>query len=225
MDCVGAHPLRGYDEEYDQTSCFEFNDELIEEIRNRGWIVKEKLAEGGTADVFTVIDHTTFKEAVLLLQSNDFNFDERLEIARHYPDIFPEVYDIFHSTVPYTLDENYPQDRSNFTYRTIQVIEKMDMDLHQYDERFFNGKLSRYPETQRLREDIENRVIEMRLQLLRDGYAFVDVKSDNIGVNINPDHSIVLKLIDIESMRIINGMHRFDRDHYLADISRGIDWS
>lgn len=217
MECVGDRPIRGYDEDLDEFLCFSFNEELLDEIQSRGWILRDKLAEGGIADVFNVIDvRDPTRKAVLILQSRGPAFDDILEVARGYPDIF-------HATVAYTADQSYPEEEQDFSVRTIQVIEKMDMDLQDYDQKYFNGELSTSSETKSFKDSIERQIYQMRLKLYHDGYLYYDIKSDNIGVNINPDNSITLKLIDIASLRAID-YSGFSAQSYMTKLNSGIFW-
>ena len=146
FECPGLN-IHHFDEEIDldKSMCYRLNKKLIDYLESVGIKIKRKIGEGGVADVFLVhLDndlHST--DAALLLQSNieggiDYNLEylqeslENIEDAKKYPHIFPIVYDHFKIGIPYSDDHTYQRLSTDFQYRTIQVIELIDMRLDDY---------------------------------------------------------------------------------------------
>jgi hypothetical protein len=176
------------------------NPDLVEFVRNEGWDIIEKVGEGGTSDVFScrqghIIAVILFFGNVHLGSSEDFDIDEKLEQARRFPKIFPLIFDIFHSAIPYSMDEIYLQNSNDFESRTIQVIEKVDTTFDKYYISLTKEmKMSVKKELERVLNGFMN-----TLTLYEIYYA--DLKSDNIGVII-VDGVPKFKLIDIESIHL-----------------------
>jgi hypothetical protein len=161
----------------------------------------EKVGEGATSDVFScrqghIIGVILFFGNVGLDNGDDWDVDEKLEQARRFPKIFPLVFDIFHSDIPYSTDEMYLQNSNDFESRTIQVIEKVDTTFDKYYMSLTTKemKMSVKKELERVLNGFMN-----TLTLYEIYYA--DLKSDNIGVII-VDGVPKFKLIDIESIHL-----------------------
>ena len=124
-----------------KNECYAISSELRNELKERGWTVVKKLAEGFRGEIFVVEKNGL--EAVMILQSKkcinwfttkiinimtfyDHNYD-KIKVAQKLPHIFGNIYDVFIIDKPYC--ENCPLGyRKNLVY----IMDKMDMTLHEY---------------------------------------------------------------------------------------------
>ncbi len=202
LKCPGL-TIHKYHEDEDITECYQLNPDLIEYISIQGWVILEKLAEGGISDVFRSKQNRT--EAVMIIFGNvgynNMDIRSKLKLARKFPNIFPFIYDSFNTDIPYSLHPKYLANSGNFASRTIQVIEKLDMTLDKY-------LVSLSPK----QKDIF--VVELRALLINYltvlvnyGIYYTDLKLENIGVIITD--IVYIKLLDIEGIHT-EARFRFD---------------
>lgn len=198
MECPGLNIHKYYESE-DVTRCHPLNPELIEFISEQGWVILDKLAEGSVADVFTCKQNHII--AVLIIFGNvdlentrAFDIFDKLEQARKLPNIFPIIYDIINSDIPYSTDEVYLENSEEFQYRTIQVIEKVDMTLETYLETIPKKDLRKFAET------LRKTLIQYLTVLEERSIYYTDLKLENIGVILSD--TVYLKLLDIEGIHL-----------------------
>lgn len=181
------------------------NPELIDKIADRGWVIIDKLAEGGNSEVFTCKNN---KIVAVILFTIDacINLEKELTIARNFPKIFTLVYDFFDADIPYSLDEIYIKDqKGQFLGRTIQVIEKLDMSLANYIKTF-----KTYGELMKFKIYAKNIIIGYLMELASKNIYYWDLKDDNIGVIVLDDSNVSIKLMDLPSIDISDEVFKTD---------------
>jgi len=196
MYCPGDYIHR--DNEVDKLFCYPLNPDLISYFRSIGIDLLFKIGEGRSADVFQVVINNE-KDAALILQSNIdnvYDFSDKLEIAKKFPDIFPVIYMYFTVDIPYSLDPDYLKNSDNFNNRIIQVIELMDMTLDKYliTMAKIMGK-DIIPIINTLEQILTNHLQKMN----NNGIYYTDVKLNNICINSD---SGIVKFIDIEGIHL-----------------------
>jgi len=205
LDCPGNF-IHRYNEANNSQGCFIINDELVTYLNNMGINIEDKIGEGSSADVFKVkISNNDYKEisaALIIAGNTDEGFDstEQLLVAIKYPDIFPLVYYYFNVDIPYSLDKDYLKISKDFGERTIQIIELMNMTLDQYIiEAVKVYKHDIWPIINSIVTIIEHHITKLCI----NGIYYTDLKLENIGV-IYHENSAIIKLIDIEGVRLSN---------------------
>lgn len=189
--------IHKYYEEEDITEYPVLNPDLVQFVADRGWNIIEKIGEGSTADVFSCrLNNIT--AAIIFFsnvseQAEAFDIDDEIDWARQFPKIFPIVYDIFKTEIPYSTDEHYLQTSAPFGPRTIQVIEKVDSNLAVY-----YAKLGPR-EKPAVRSTVGNVILGYLNTLREYEICYPDLKADNIGV-IMVDGKPAFKLLDIEGI-------------------------
>ena len=198
MQCLGL-TIHKYSEAEDMTRCHPLNPTLLNFITEQGWTISTKLAEGSVSDVFTCRQNHIVAVLILFgnvdLENRDaWNIYPKIERAREFPNIFPIIYDVFTTDIPYSQDRVYLNDSTDFASRTIQVIEKLDMTLETYLHGLSPHEVLAFVPVLR-------KTLIRYLTILGDSAIYyTDLKLDNIGVIVT---SIVyLKLIDIEGIQL-----------------------
>lgn len=211
MLCPGLSIHKYYEEE-DVVRCHPLNPELIEFVAEQGWVILEKLAEGSVADVFICKQNRIRAVLVLLanvdLESNGtaYDIDHKIKAARKFPNIFPIVYDTFKADIPYSTDELYLQNSEDFEYRTIQVLEELDMTLEEYVKTVPSQELPSFIEVVR-------RTLTHYLEVLEENSIYYsDLKPDNVGVVVTD--VVYLKLLDIQGIHLTR-VHEYDISYFV----------
>lgn len=200
LECPGLQIHRYY-EDIDITKCHHLNEELIKYVHALGWDIKDKIAEGSSADVFTVVKGEL--EAVLIIQGNqggfDANLDNEISFAKDHPNVFPKIYDYFQVNIPYSTDDDYLNSSGNFENKTIQIMEKMDMTLEQF--LYKAKKEMNNVDFERLCKLIKKNLTKSLKEIYDNDATYTDIKFDNFGVN---DKGCEIKFLDIESIKFLS---------------------
>lgn len=202
-----------------EANCFDINPKLIHKLKKMGYIIGDKIGEGGSADVFEckLISRLDVK-AVIILQGNAgsdtgfknlIDYDGVCEIlgeAKKYPDCFPEIYDCFTLDIPYSASHKYIKDGRIFKFSSIQIIEKAKMTV----DELLTIVIKNYPEDViKVVNAVHNKIISLSRILSKDNKSFTDLKYENIGVFIRNDE-LAIRFIDLESLD--NSDSDFDPD-------------
>lgn len=208
--------IHKYYEEEDVTICYPLNPRLIDFLKRRDWIITEKIGEGSVSDVFACCSRDKTTTGVVVLFSNvDFeegsswNIYDKLIQARGFPDIFPVIYDVLYTDIPYSDDGLYLQYSYNFEDRSIQVIEKVDMTLDRYILTLDAEELTPFLKT------LRSTLITQLKTLQGKGIYYTDLKLDNIGISGTPPR---IKLLDIEGIRYFS--ENFNAEKLVDDTIR-----
>jgi hypothetical protein len=123
-----------------ENECYAISSELTDAVKERGWTIVKKLAEGSRSEIF-VVEKNGF-EAVMILQTKQFNwilrkminfamfYDhnyDKIKVAQKLPHIFGNIYDVFIVDKPYCENCSLGY-RKNLVY----IMDKMDMTLNEY---------------------------------------------------------------------------------------------
>lgn len=203
--------IHKYYEDIDETKCHLLNEELIHYISILGWDIKEKIGEGGTADVFTVKKKGSNLEAALIIQGNlsneDYSLVDKIEFANKHPDIFPTVYNYFQVDIPYSLELDYVGASENFGSRTIQIMEKMDMTLEEFFERAHKAlEKDKFKELVGL---IKEHTLSILSKMYENGVTYTDLKFDNLAIKYD---GCKVKFLDIAGI-FMEKLPSFDPNH------------
>lgn len=194
--------IHKYYEDEGITQYHPLNPDLIAFVRQRGWNIIKKIAEGSVSDVFTC-SRSQLTAVIIFFGSdqceeeNDRYLDihDRMEKARLFPNIFPIIYDEFQSDIPYSTDEIYLGHSRDSRHRTIQVIEKMDMSFSDYYLTLSDQQ------KEHVKIELKQVLSEYFETLIEHKIYFGDLSPDNIGVIIVASVP-KFKLLDIEGIWI-----------------------
>ncbi len=194
--------FKHYNEDTDTDSILNISSDFIDEIEAHGYILLNKIGQGGGIAAFSATDKDNNMVAVLIDGASCKYIKPKISIRslqkKNILDIndMMEIYKILTIKSRLSKDPLYCPNNDTFISR-VQVVEILDQTIAEKTLEIVNVK---YNEKKKFLVHTIIRVDNIMEKLNNSGYCYTDIELDNFGINNNG----VIKLIDLESIKKSN---------------------